>query len=470
MQHRFSQHLLQQGIAASKAGQVEDAARLLQKAVELDSDNELAWLWLSGVVDTMQERRYCLEQALRINPYNVPAGTGLKWLEQQSTGTSPSSSASTPVVSATAQPVPNHEPAVNCPFCKAPLSPQSTFCAHCQCALVVICPACGAQCAVEKRACASCGCAMGDHRQGATFFVNLAGAYLQNGQAGLALGACKSALKLDPTDGNAFLRLGQARLLTDTPESAQVSFRQALENAANPTTLIALGRALEERQQWEDAQQAYEKALEIDGEAAGTHFALGRALIEQKSYQAAFSSLRQATRLDPKHAGAWFLLGRLYEVADEPHKAIQAHETAVALSGRTSSQGEAWIKRASEHLNVLRPDLPESVALNWPETIRQTGALAIIPALAALVNAGLRPWHISPPDYLGVLLGILGAYLWVSASGLPLNPGMRAMLGPDGLAQSRLRTAVGMLGGAFWAMALLYLLLAPALTSSAARG
>jgi tetratricopeptide (TPR) repeat protein len=277
-------------------------------------------------------------------------------------------------------------------------------------------------------------------------------------------------LKLDPADANAFLQLGLAQLLTGTLESARVSFRQALENAAAPPTLIAIGRAFEEQRQWEDAQQAYENALEIDDGAAGTYFALGRVLIEQKSYQAAFSSLRQATRLDPKHAGAWFLLGRLYEVAEEQHKAIQAYDNAVALNGETSRRGEEWIKRASERLDILRPDLPESVALNWPETIRQTGALAIIPALAALVNAGLRPWHIAPADYLGVLLGILGAYLWVSASGLPLNPGMRAMLGPDGLAQSRLRTAIGMLGGAFWAMALLYILLAPALTNSAARG
>jgi hypothetical protein len=160
----------------------------------------------------------------------------------------------------------------------------------------------------------------------------------------------------------------------------------------------------------------------------------------------------------------------LYELADERQKSIQAYESAAALAGEPSGQNESWTDRASERLDYLRPSLPESVARNWPETLRQTGALAIIPTMAALINAGLQPWHIAPADYLGVLLAALGAYLWVSASGLPLNPGMRAMLGQDGLSQPRLRTAVGLLGGAFWSVSLLYLLLAPALIHTLARG
>jgi hypothetical protein len=42
-----------------------------------DPDNERAWLWLSGVVDPLDERCYCLEQVLRINPANATARRGL---------------------------------------------------------------------------------------------------------------------------------------------------------------------------------------------------------------------------------------------------------------------------------------------------------------------------------------------------------------------------------------------------------
>ena len=100
----------------------------------------------------------------------------------------------------------------------------------------------------------------------------------------------------------------------------------------------------------------------------------------------------------------------------------------------------------------------------------ETAGLALIPAVAALINAGLRPWQIAPTDYVGVLLAVLGAYLWVSASNLPLNPGMRAMLGQEGLSRPALRTTVGLMGGLFWTTSLLYILLAPALSGPRTLG
>ncbi len=62
--------LLQQGIIALKAGQKAKARSLLEKAVQQDERNEMAWLWLSGAVDTDEERRTCLGKVLAINPNN----------------------------------------------------------------------------------------------------------------------------------------------------------------------------------------------------------------------------------------------------------------------------------------------------------------------------------------------------------------------------------------------------------------
>jgi hypothetical protein len=65
-------HLTTQGIEAYQQGSPGLAASLLIKAVrEADSSYELGWLWLSLVVKTQQERKYCLEHALRINPLNM---------------------------------------------------------------------------------------------------------------------------------------------------------------------------------------------------------------------------------------------------------------------------------------------------------------------------------------------------------------------------------------------------------------
>lgn len=73
---------LKAGIAAAKAGQKEKAHALLMDVLRDDEENELAWLWLSGVVDTKQDRRICLENVLTLNPDNQIAQRGLNKLGQ----------------------------------------------------------------------------------------------------------------------------------------------------------------------------------------------------------------------------------------------------------------------------------------------------------------------------------------------------------------------------------------------------
>ncbi|HLF28933.1 MAG TPA: hypothetical protein VJG32_21615 [Anaerolineae bacterium] len=69
--------LLQQGIAAVKAGQRDTARALLMQVIEADEKNEQAWLWLSGAVETADDRRVCLENVLALNPNNAAAQRGL---------------------------------------------------------------------------------------------------------------------------------------------------------------------------------------------------------------------------------------------------------------------------------------------------------------------------------------------------------------------------------------------------------
>jgi len=64
---------LQQGIAATKAGRKGEARQLLLEATKSSGTAENAWLWLSGVVERDEERLFCLDNALQINPNNEPA-------------------------------------------------------------------------------------------------------------------------------------------------------------------------------------------------------------------------------------------------------------------------------------------------------------------------------------------------------------------------------------------------------------
>jgi hypothetical protein len=75
-----AQDLLRQGIAASKAGRKAEARSLLEQAIAEDEYNATAWLWLSGAVDTDEDRRICLENVLTLDPENTFAKKGLAML------------------------------------------------------------------------------------------------------------------------------------------------------------------------------------------------------------------------------------------------------------------------------------------------------------------------------------------------------------------------------------------------------
>src|SRR5258708_9142038 len=75
-----AKQLLQQGIAAAKAGQQDQARQLFQETIKRAPRNEAAWLWLSSVAKDDKERLFCLKQLLAINRNNENAIKGLKQL------------------------------------------------------------------------------------------------------------------------------------------------------------------------------------------------------------------------------------------------------------------------------------------------------------------------------------------------------------------------------------------------------
>jgi tetratricopeptide (TPR) repeat protein len=77
--------LLQQALEAARAGRDLTARDLFQDVVRLDPNNETAWLWLSGLLDPLEDRIMACERVLSINPGNHQVRAYLKQLieEQQ---------------------------------------------------------------------------------------------------------------------------------------------------------------------------------------------------------------------------------------------------------------------------------------------------------------------------------------------------------------------------------------------------
>lgn len=74
---------LDEAIAAIKAGDKETGRELLANLLQVDYNNEKAWLWLSSVVESDERRRQCLKRVLEINPHNQAAQRGLARLAQK---------------------------------------------------------------------------------------------------------------------------------------------------------------------------------------------------------------------------------------------------------------------------------------------------------------------------------------------------------------------------------------------------
>ncbi len=74
---------VQQAVNAFRAGRREEARSMLLAIVEEDELNEKAWLYLSALVDTLEEQQICLENVLAINPDNEKARKGLEKVNQQ---------------------------------------------------------------------------------------------------------------------------------------------------------------------------------------------------------------------------------------------------------------------------------------------------------------------------------------------------------------------------------------------------
>jgi tetratricopeptide (TPR) repeat protein len=69
--------MLHEAVEAISLGQRTRARDLLTRLLRADQNNANYWIWMSAAVDSTSERIYCLESALRLDPYNSTAIRGL---------------------------------------------------------------------------------------------------------------------------------------------------------------------------------------------------------------------------------------------------------------------------------------------------------------------------------------------------------------------------------------------------------
>jgi tetratricopeptide (TPR) repeat protein len=430
--------LLSKGVSAARAANDktlsvqkrtahrEQAQQLLVKVTELDDTNVDAWLWLSRVADDHAEEVECLEHVLTIQPQHATAQKRLVKIQRAAD-------------------------VFQCPFCNEPMERDRSVCPHCRTPLVMGCPDCGQLLDVEVSTCSSCGYNMGDYQLGSVYFTLLAMAYQGQHRLGKALETLRIAERLNPDQPDLYRQMGEVLAELGEPAEAIEVLEKAVEQEPDQMgPYMALGRVLQREGQWEQAERIFRIAMRIAPESSETYFALGHLLLhyEVSNLPEARQHLQHAVKLDPYHGLAWVRLGELYERMQQPRSAVPAYyKAAILLPGDDPEQ-----QLIQDRLQILDPQPPPHIARSWSRFSQLMIAPLIIWLLAAVAGIGFRGWQIDPLTVLlGLLLGGLGTFLWVSASQLPQNPIMQALTGsPTGILASSNRWVSAILGVILW--------------------
>ncbi len=73
--------LLQQAISAARAGHELTARDIFLEIIEINPRNEIAWMWLTGLLDDLDDCIYACEMVLDINPHHASARQYLDQLQ-----------------------------------------------------------------------------------------------------------------------------------------------------------------------------------------------------------------------------------------------------------------------------------------------------------------------------------------------------------------------------------------------------
>jgi hypothetical protein len=132
---------LRKGIRAVRRGHEEPARRLLIQVVRADPKNEEAWLWLSRVAETPEQRATCLERVVDLNPENRWAQEQLQAMAGAPAPPPLPAEAEAEAAETSAPPAPAEADLevelLQCPQCGAPLTPRAgadtrtLVCGHC---------------------------------------------------------------------------------------------------------------------------------------------------------------------------------------------------------------------------------------------------------------------------------------------------------------------------------------------------
>lgn len=381
--------LYRQGVVAIR--DEKDAAKgrdLLQESLKLDPNNDMAWLWLTRTVRDPQTRLSYVQRALQINPANEQA----RQLRDRLVDAAPPADAS---------PAPPAAPAV------APRMPSSP---------------------IRPLAPKTVSTALSpDDELRVAQWLERGQIYQESGDTEAAIEQWVQVLKVQVDHElalrNAVGTLWRLRYWDDARELVQRAIDAGTTVPSVYLTAIDLA----------DRQGNHTWAEEIRTRVASSPQTDDQLIVKMAEYDIqrfhtdqALQFLNQALEAHPTSQPILIKTGELLDQLHRKQEAMAYYDQAVRLGSRTKAG-----KEADKRLSTFVPVLTDRERGNLWLAVRETAAFGAFMLLLAWQDAGLDMLALGPKRWAGVLLGLAGGYLLVTATSSPQQQPVAAWLGGE---------------------------------------
>jgi len=163
--------------------------------------------------------------------------------------------------------------------------------------------------------------------------------YIEQGEALKALNLCRKLIKLEPSNYELLVLLGNSYMLLGNIDSANTYFEKAIEFAFENTEDIAynIGYAYEKLTRYDLAVKYYLIALENNKTEKAYVFDLAFCLEQLKRFEESEAFYKKYIDLDPLSDSAWYNLGVVLNKQNKDKDAMEAYEYAIAINQTNSS-------------------------------------------------------------------------------------------------------------------------------------
>jgi tetratricopeptide (TPR) repeat protein len=176
-------------------------------------------------------------------------------------------------------------------------------------------------------------------------FYDLLGTVLFNSKKDLdgAEGAFTKAAQLDKNNSDALLKLGQVQVAKGSTDQALATYRESLKNNPHEAMFyILMGELYEHKQDWGNAKDAYQKALEIKPENPLASNNLAYVMLQSGgNVDMALSLAQTARRGMPDSPYAADTLGWILYQKGAYQSAVDLFQEALKLGEKSKASDEA---------------------------------------------------------------------------------------------------------------------------------